>query len=101
MLSQLKKIKSKLTQYQRNQQLNKINRFCNKYIQDNGLQPLLDKVNSASSSTGAELYDYVALHAYITTKKPIYVLECGTGKSTWIIAHALQQNHKRGGGVKV
>ncbi|MBX2932303.1 MAG: class I SAM-dependent methyltransferase [Chitinophagaceae bacterium] len=97
MFHQLKKIKGKFTSYQRQQQRNKVNAFCEKYIQENNLQPLLDKVNAASNSTGAELYDYVTLHSYITTHKPQYILECGTGKSTWILAHALQQNHLRGG----
>ena len=97
MLHQLKKIKGKLTRYRRQQQRNKANAFCNKYVKENNLQPLLDKVNAASNSTGVELYDYITLHSYITTHKSQYILECGTGKSTWILAHDLQQNHLRGG----
>lgn len=45
-----------------------------------------------TSSTGCGYIDYAKLHRAIRDCKPSNVLECGTGVSTLIIAHALLQN---------
>lgn len=60
-------------------------------MQENGLDKLLSEVDGKSESIGADITDYVLLHSYIRQYKVKYVLECGSGRSTWVIAHALQQ----------
>lgn len=52
------------------------------------LQEYLDR----SSSTGGEYSDYLALYDHVRTHKPREILECGTGVSTIIMAHALMEN---------
>lgn len=54
----------------------------------NALQDYLNK----TSSTGCGHIDYACLYETIRKSKPVEVLECGTGVSTLIIAHALKQN---------
>lgn len=54
-----------------------------------------------SESTGCGYIDYAFLYKTIRSAKPVEILECGTGVSTLIIAHALMENEKetgRGGG---
>jgi len=50
-----------------------------------------------SSSTGCSYSDYLILYAYIKEKKPSEILECGSGVSTVVIAHALMENEKESG----
>lgn len=57
------------------------------------LQAYLQK----TSSTGCNLTDYWHLYYEIRKNKPIEVLECGTGVSTLVIAHALIDNEKETG----
>ena len=45
-----------------------------------------------SGSTGCNPTDYLMLYRWIRYKKPQWVLECGSGMSTGVIAHALRQN---------
>lgn len=71
--------------------------FVNKYTNENKLESIISTVDSLSSSTGASFYDYVLLHSYIREKKPKFILECGTGKSTWILADALKKNFEESG----
>lgn len=47
--------------------------------------------------TGSGYSDYLLLHKYITKTKPTEILECGTGTSTLVIAHALKENEKQTG----
>lgn len=42
-------------------------------------------------STGIDLADFAILHHLIRTLQPKCVLECGTGLSTHILAHAMKQ----------
>jgi hypothetical protein len=49
----------------------------------------LDSVLQASTSTGASLSDYMLLHRYVLAHKPRLVVEFGSGKSTIVLAHAL------------
>lgn len=58
------------------------------YFQEPGRVGLLASVGR-SISTGAEMSDYWMLHSYITTRRPRRVLECGSGVTSVIIAHAL------------
>ena len=51
-----------------------------------------------TSSTGCNLYDYWYLYNEIRCRKPCEVLECGTGVSTLVIAHALLENKREHGG---
>ena len=75
----------------------KLNQFVKNYIVENDLGNLLELAEKESGSTGTDLSDYVFLHSMIREKKPAYVLECGTGKSTWIIADALKKNKEEFG----
>lgn len=62
------------------------------------LQDYLQK----TESTGCGYIDYACLYDTVRTTKPIEILECGTGVSTLVIAHALMENEKetgRGGRV--
>lgn len=69
--------------------------FVKSYLAANPeLSELIDKATKASKSTGADISDYVILHDLVRRKKPKYILECGTGMSTWIIAHALKMNEQ-------
>ena len=56
--------------------------------------PILEKIiqsTNRSISTGIEVTDYIYLYNYIKKNKPKKVLECGTGKSTFIIAAAMKE----------
>jgi len=55
-----------------------------------------------TKSTGCGYIDYAFLYKMIRSTKPVEILECGTGVSTLIIAHALMENERetgRGGRV--
>lgn len=55
-----------------------------------------------TKSTGCGYIDYACLYQTIRSAKPVEVLECGTGVSTLVIAHALMENESetgRGGRV--
>lgn len=47
-----------------------------------------------SGSTGCNMTDYYALYKKIRRIQPTEVLECGTGVSTLVIAHALKENEE-------
>ena len=70
--------------------------YYNKHIQDyinrNSLTEIIEKANKALDTGGVDIHDIVFIHSYIREKQPKYVLECGTGKSTWIISDALLRN---------
>jgi predicted O-methyltransferase YrrM len=57
------------------------------------LQVYLERTHS----TGCGYIDYAQLYHAIRKKKPTEVLECGTGVSTLVIAHALMQNEMENG----
>jgi hypothetical protein len=50
-----------------------------------------------TESTGCGYIDYACLYEMIRKSRPIEILECGTGVSTLIIAHALSENEKETG----
>ncbi|NJM32690.1 MAG: class I SAM-dependent methyltransferase [Limnobacter sp.] len=47
-----------------------------------------------TESTGCGYIDYATLYSSIRSTKPTEVLECGTGVTTLIIAHALMENER-------
>ncbi len=94
MLGELKKLKGKLVGYQKRQHKERVKNYVSSYVEQNGLRDLIARANARSGSTGADDGDYVALHRMIRVKRPRHVLECGTGRTTWVIAHALAQNQK-------
>lgn len=57
------------------------------------LQEYLNK----TKSTGCGYIDYAALYRSVRSLKPIEILECGTGVSTLVIAHALMENERETG----
>ena len=58
----------------------------------NDLNAYLEK----TGSTGCSLIDYEFMYNYILKNKPREILECGTGASTIVIAHALKVNNNNG-----
>ena len=57
-----------------------------------GLWSMLQAYLEQTGSTGCRYADYEALHDYVRGEKPREILECGTGVSTVVIAHALMEN---------
>ncbi|MFN4310067.1 MAG: class I SAM-dependent methyltransferase [Ferrovibrio sp.] len=57
----------------------------------------LQEYIAKTKSTGCGYIDYACLYETVRTAKPIEVLECGTGVSTLVIAHALMENEKETG----
>jgi hypothetical protein len=60
--------------------------------QNGALRRLIEASKTISDSYGLTDFEYVRLYQMVTELKPDYVLECGTGKSTFIIAHAMSCN---------
>lgn len=48
-----------------------------------------------TKSTGAGYSDYWVLYKYVRKHKPKEILECGTGVTTVVMAHALMENEKQ------
>lgn len=68
-------------------------RIAKNYLNKNkDLKDLLKEVKNQSSSIGLSDFEYVKLYQMVRNIKPEYALECGTGKSTFIIAHAMSKN---------
>ena len=68
-------------------------RSAKNYLNKNeDLKYLLKEVKKQSSSIGLSDFEYVKLYQMVRKIKPEYALECGTGKSTFIIAHAMSKN---------
>jgi predicted O-methyltransferase YrrM len=64
---------------------------------DEGLWRLLQAYLAKTDSTGCDYVDYDVLHRRIRQSKPREVLECGTGASSVVVAHALWQNARENG----
>ncbi len=63
------------------------------FLRQNGsLKEIIDEARNISNAYGLTDFEYVRLYQMVRELKPEYVLECGTGKSTFIIAHAMSQN---------
>jgi len=56
------------------------------------LDDLIIEVKKQSASIGLSDFEYVKLYEMVRKVKPEYALECGSGKSTFIIAHAMSKN---------
>lgn len=61
-------------------------------VGDGSLYNELTRYHAQTKSTGCQWSDYWTLYAAIRKYHPREVLECGTGASTLVIAHALQEN---------
>ena len=63
------------------------------YLRKNkDLHDLILEINKHSSSIGLSDFEYIRLFQMVRDVKPEYALECGTGKSTFIIAYAMSKN---------
>lgn len=60
--------------------------------QNSQLKALINEARTISDAYGLTDFEYLRLYQMVREFKPEYVLECGTGKSTFIIAHAMSQN---------
>jgi hypothetical protein len=68
-------------------------RMAKNYLNKNkDLKDLLKEVKIQSSSIGLSDFEYVKLYQMVRKIKPEFALECGTGKSTFIIAYAISKN---------
>lgn len=63
------------------------------------LWPALQKYLADTRSTGCSWIDYAELYTQIRQRRPMEVLECGTGVSTLVIAQALLDNGRETGSV--
>jgi hypothetical protein len=61
------------------------------------LRRTLQDYLARSNSTGGEYSDYMALYDHVRVHKPREILECGTGVSTIVMAHALMENEAETG----
>lgn len=57
----------------------------------------LQEYTKSSESTGCGYIDYLRLYQSVRSSKVTEVLECGTGVTTLVIAHALMENEKETG----
>jgi hypothetical protein len=62
------------------------------YLMHHGLHTLLEKITECSDSTGLSNPGYAFLHYFIKKNQPQYLLECGTGISTHLIAKAMKDH---------
>ncbi len=63
-----------------------------RYLEHNQeLNDLINNFSNKSNSTGVSKSDYVVLYEYVKKNKPKYILECGTGVSTFVLALALEK----------
>tara|TARA_Y100001980_G_C14518586_1_gene293914 strand:+ start:445 stop:1182 length:738 start_codon:yes stop_codon:yes gene_type:complete len=63
----------------------------------NNILPDLKNHILKNKSCGANFSDYYELYNYIIKKKPKYILECGSGITSYVIAKALHYNFIKSG----
>ena len=61
------------------------------------LWELLQDYLRKTKSTGRGYIDYAQLYEMIRINRPVEILECGTGVTTLVIAHALMKNEEETG----
>jgi hypothetical protein len=66
-------------------------RVAMRYLRAEGVLRLLDDLKARHRSMGCDLLDYACFHQCVKRLRPRYVLECGTGVSTHVIAHAMER----------
>jgi predicted O-methyltransferase YrrM len=77
---------------------NLYNRKGHKNIKKNKqLWRTLSEYLKSTESTGCSYSDYWILYSYVRKYKPKEILECGTGVSTIVKAHALLENENESG----
>jgi hypothetical protein len=54
----------------------------------------LNSYLTKTKSIGCSYSDYWELYRFVLSRKPMDILECGTGASTIVLAHALMQNER-------
>ena len=69
----------------------------NELRRNRALWETLNSYMENSTSTGVEYSDYLALYDHVRTHRPKEILECGTGISTVVLAHALMENERETG----
>lgn len=60
----------------------------------------ISKMREVSESTGGGWGDYLQLYIELTSLRPKYILECGSGITSCVIAHAVKSILERGGSVR-
>lgn len=90
----LRRIAKKARRHYTNRARSRSTAWLEDYFRRHELDTLLATARDKSESSGVYLWDYYVLHEAIRLRKPKFVLECGTGLSTWVIAKALQKYSK-------
>jgi hypothetical protein len=89
MMKVYRRLLKKYFQYRRNKTEITAKNYLRK---DRELNNLIFEVKKQSESIGLSDFEYIKLFQMVRTVKPEYAFECGTGKSTFIIAHAMSKN---------
>lgn len=87
----VKKIRARIVRERERRLREQVQKTASRILAQDELAALLHEANAQSSSTGVSDLDYAFLFNAIKQLKPRNVLECGTGKSTWVIALAMQE----------
>ncbi len=64
-------------------------RVATRYLKKNKVYDKILAISDESKSTGVSLIEFAALFEYVKRYRPQYVLECGTGMSTHVLASAM------------
>jgi len=70
----------------------RLEKFAVRYLKRHNLLEPLNKLRKQSKSTGLSFIDYACLYRFVSDYRPRYLLECGTGISTHIIARAMYEH---------
>ena len=60
-------------------------------ISNSGLRQAIEEAAKLSRASGSDISDYVVLYTMIKKLRPRFILECGTGKSTFVLAQAMKE----------
>ncbi len=61
------------------------------------LWSLMTEAAAGTAVTGASYSDYLTLYEQVRTRRPLEILECGTGITTVVLAYALMENAREDG----
>ncbi|MBO6784077.1 MAG: hypothetical protein JJ899_12520 [Alphaproteobacteria bacterium] len=63
------------------------------------LWALMTEAAAGTAVTGASYSDYLTLYEQVRARRPLEILECGTGITTVVLAYALMENAEQHGGA--
>ncbi len=74
-----------------------INIYAKKRLQKMPIWDVLQTYSGKTHFPGKHFYKYLKLYTYVKKHKPLAILECGTGISSIVMAHALMENELKTG----